>query len=67
MYKYFISYNFILEDGRVGIANMETSISTGIACLDDIKAIEKSVIDENDGYSKVIINNYIEFPDLRRY
>ncbi|HDK7186763.1 TPA: hypothetical protein PTV74_002120 [Clostridium botulinum] len=67
MNKYFIFYNFILKDGRVGIGNMETEINTDITCLDVIKAIEKSVLDANKEYEKVIINNYIMFPDLRKY
>lgn len=67
MSKYFISYDFFLKDGGQGAANMETENNTGITCLDDVKVIEKSILNDNKNYEKVTIKNYIEFPDLRRY
>lgn len=67
MHRYFIFYTFFLNDGSCGVGNMETNISVEITSIDEIKAIEKSVLDEHKDYKKVIVSNYIELPDLRKH
>lgn len=67
MYKYFISYTFFLNNGSYGVGNIESTVDGEIEGLNDIKVIEKSILDGYEDCRQVIINNYIQFPDLRKY
>ena len=59
MYRYFIFFNFILKNGSGGIGNMETNVNFKISGINDVKKIEKSILDENEDYMQVLINNFI--------
>lgn len=57
-YRYFISYNFINDDESSGTGNGSFVSDTKIKSYDDIKTIEKTIID-NTKFKSITIINYI--------
>lgn len=57
IYTYFVSYTGRSKNGQV-VGNTKIDINKKIKNIDQIRAIEKCITDD-DGFENTVINNYI--------
>jgi len=57
MFVYFVSYNFVVND-HCSSGNTRATFGGPIDSMDDIKLIEKQLIEDN-GYDSAVVNNFI--------
>ena len=57
MFVYFVSYDFSINNHRSS-GNTRAKFNGPIDSMDDIKLIEKQLIEDN-GYDSAVVNNFI--------
>lgn len=66
MARYFISYDFLTKDNRLGSGNAEFQLIEKINGSYDIEKIQDKILEDYPNYKKVVVKNFIELIDERK-